>query len=226
MLYALDQNKSKIRAAPNIVARCPLCDEPLIPKCGAIKIWHFAHQPTTTCDPWYEPESPWHLGWKSLVKPEFSEVLIRSKGSCHIADIKVGTRILEFQKSPLSYIDRLKREAFYGPSLIWVVHQNRSALNIKYKSDGYCTFRWKHPKEWIITLQMLFPFYLDFDDGQMLLVRGVRKYPYFGERTVYFDNITDEFQEGYEKHYRTGGWGQVISKDKFIEEYLTGYLNG
>jgi competence CoiA-like predicted nuclease len=60
MLIGIVNNKRE-SAEPGIKATCPLCGKELIPKCGSIKIWHFAHKIDNQCDNWYEPESDWHF---------------------------------------------------------------------------------------------------------------------------------------------------------------------
>lgn len=44
MLYALVEGE-KTMAAPNLRGHCPGCLARVIPKCGEIKRWHFAHEP-------------------------------------------------------------------------------------------------------------------------------------------------------------------------------------
>lgn len=46
---------------------CPVCKNKVIPKCGAKKIWHFAHQSQSACAGLHEAETNYHLmGKKSL----------------------------------------------------------------------------------------------------------------------------------------------------------------
>jgi hypothetical protein len=212
MLYALSQDNQKISASPNVDAVCPSCNESLIPKCGQIKVWHFAHKSDTSCDPWFEPESKWHLNWKYLVKPEYTEVLIMKDGVRHFADIKTPDRIIELQYSPLSYESRLERESFYGAKLIWVINQDPVSIKLHLKDDFSCTFRWMHPKQWIITNQRKYPFFLDLGDMSILKVDGIKRYKY----------ETSDLQE----RYRTGGWGELLFKGEFLEDYLWGCLRG
>jgi hypothetical protein len=30
----------------------------MTPKCGQLKVWHWAHRSTRSCDPWWENETP------------------------------------------------------------------------------------------------------------------------------------------------------------------------
>lgn len=51
MIYGIDiQTKEKIKSEPHIKANCPLCNGLLIPKCGEIKVWHFAHKVKDECN--------------------------------------------------------------------------------------------------------------------------------------------------------------------------------
>ncbi len=43
---------------------CPTCGDALLSKCGALVVPHWAHLARADCDPWAEPESPWHRRWK------------------------------------------------------------------------------------------------------------------------------------------------------------------
>lgn len=62
MLYALEDGEHRT-ARPQRGGKCPGCSGDLIAKCGEINAWHWAHR-ANDCDPWHEPESEWHIGWK------------------------------------------------------------------------------------------------------------------------------------------------------------------
>jgi len=127
-LYAITPDNPKTQPTEKSQrARCPNpnCPDPeLIGKFGTIVKPHWAHKSGVDCDNWGEPEGPWHLGWKSLVKPEFCEVTIRGlrDGSeCfHRADVQNdrGT-VIELQHSAISPETIAQREAFYG-RMVWV----------------------------------------------------------------------------------------------------------
>lgn len=118
MLYALVEQQ-KQRAMPQICGKCPGCQENLIPKCGEIKTWHWAHR-AGDCDPWYEPESEWHQSFKALMPPEQTEVTIRRDGKTHRADIvAVDGTVVELQHSSISSVEIREREDFYG-KIAWL----------------------------------------------------------------------------------------------------------
>jgi hypothetical protein len=87
---------------------------------------HWAHKGNKTCDPWHEPETPWHRAWKRNFPVEHQEVIAHdASGERHIADVKTAQGlVLEFQHSRLDPQERAAREAFYG-NMVWVVDATR-----------------------------------------------------------------------------------------------------
>lgn len=115
MLLAI-VGEAKAFAARGLSGICPGCRQPVIPKCGTLKVHHWAHEASGDCDPWSEPIGPWHLSWQNLLRRECVEVL---RGS-HRADV-IGSRdiVVELQHSPVSEDDIRAREAFYG-NMLWL----------------------------------------------------------------------------------------------------------
>lgn len=157
MLYANDLiSNFKIPARKNAIGFCPYCNAQMIPKCGAVKIHHWAHKQKECSDTWYEPETQWHLNWKSHFPMEDTEVLIKNKDAIHIADYfnKTKNYVIEFQNSSLSLFDKIERETFY-PNLIWVINvKNKSGFEFEFEkiiqNNLVKTFRWKHPIQWVV----------------------------------------------------------------------------
>jgi competence CoiA-like predicted nuclease len=117
VLYAYDQNKKKIEATPSSTGYCPGCGEQLIPRCGNIRVWHWAHKSSHDCDTWHKPETEWHIGWKKLFGRENCEVVIHP----HRADILGNMNVvIELQHSKISAEEIEERETFYK-KMIWVV---------------------------------------------------------------------------------------------------------
>lgn len=107
-----------------LIGECIGCGEPMIPKCGSIKIWHWAHKSKCDCDHWWENETEWHRAWKNHFPKENQEIRHKdeSTGEWHIADVKTKyDRILEFQHSFLNPFERQSRNKFYGDKLVWIV---------------------------------------------------------------------------------------------------------
>ena len=115
MEYAL-VNGIKITAAPGLKGFCPACGNEVTPRCGKIKVHHWAHYHLPDCDSWSEPETPWHRAWKARFPVEWQEVPFTDPLTLenHRADVHTPERItLEFQHSPISVTELASRNAFY-----------------------------------------------------------------------------------------------------------------
>ena len=125
MKYALIDG-IRFEAEPKRRGQCPLCNKPVISKCGVHKIWHWAHVSAKICDHWWEPETQWHREYKSEFPESWQEVRLRTgDGELHIADVKTENGfVLEFQHSNILPIERLTRERFYQ-RMVWVVNERR-----------------------------------------------------------------------------------------------------
>lgn len=128
MLWA-NQNGEKIQAWPGLRATCPACGGDVVPKCGEIVEWHWAHK-ARDCDSWGEPESQWHLGWKARFPADWQEVVMGP----HRADVRTPRGVIEFQKSAISAAEIREREQFYG-KMIWVV--DASGFNLERHLDWH-----------------------------------------------------------------------------------------
>lgn len=155
MFLAVAPDGERIEAAPNLSATCPCCDEPVIPKCGDIVSWHWAHQRDSECDPWAEPDTAWHRSWQDLVPPERREVVMGP----HRADIVTPDGlVVEIQSKSLSGEEIAEREAFYGrmlwiadcrlPVAKWKIGNGHTGLDIR-PHEGYASFRWRHARKWV-----------------------------------------------------------------------------
>ena len=207
MIYAIGNDSKRKKATPAGVGTCPHCSSVMVPKCGDINIWHWAHKSTKGCDAWRESETDWHRQWKSIVPSERAEVTISNFGQRHRADIITSKGVVvELQHSAISTADIAEREAFYG-DMIWVFDisdclqkrwignyggvdyfDNRFQLHNK---GNYYTFRWKHPRKHIAYTTK--PTFLDFGDINIFRLR--RMYP----------------------DAPCGGWGNLLRRYKFIE---------
>lgn len=148
---------------PGCRAMCPLCGASVRAKCGDINVWHFAHIAADDCDPWSEPESPWHRSWKALVPASRREVTY----GAHRADIVTerGT-VVELQHGSLAIDEALAREEHYG-RMVWLLDgtdwaaprsdgSERFGINHK---DDYWTFRWRWCWRWVLALNK--PVFID-----------------------------------------------------------------
>ncbi|HUS50231.1 MAG TPA: competence protein CoiA family protein [Candidatus Paceibacterota bacterium] len=192
MIKAIKNNKI-VYASPKNIAKCPLCKQIVIAKCGEIKTWHWAHKSNIDCDDWSEPESQWHINWKNEFPEKQQEVIIRN----HIADIKTKDGlIIELQHSPLSAEKIRDREEFYG-NMIWLLDGKTIGknLNLREKDYGF-SFRWKHPpKSWWNAKK---PIYFDLHFDRIFLIKKL------------YSNIP------------CGGYGILITKQQFLNEVKNG----
>ena len=155
---------------------CEFCGGDLVAKCGRYKIWHWAHMPGGSCDPWWGPETAWHLEWKNQFPENWQEIVHRDEitGEKHIADVKSPHGlVIEFQHSPLNNEELVSRETFYQ-NMIWVVDGDRGGLDVSYFNMGLsrepassCPL--VHMVEWWSTSRLLHkwaaataPVYIDF----------------------------------------------------------------
>jgi competence protein CoiA len=113
-------------AQPNLSGKCPACDQAMVPKCGEVKIWHWAHKGRRDCDSWWENETEWHRAWKNHFPPDWQErVRYAGDGERHIADVETTHGwVIELQHSSISPEERRSRDAFYR-NVVWVVDGTR-----------------------------------------------------------------------------------------------------
>lgn len=106
-----------------IIGSCIGCGQPMIAKCGSIKMWHWAHKVNCVCDHWWENETEWHRSWKNQFPTEWQEIRHKAdNGEWHISDVKTQAgHFLEFQHSFLRPEERKSRNGFYGSNLVWIV---------------------------------------------------------------------------------------------------------
>ncbi len=107
---------------PNLLGECPGCGNPMIARCGEVRVWHWAHRGRRHCDAWWENEKQWHRDWKGQFPVDWQEIVHHAEdGERHIADVKTDAGwVIEFQHSYIKPEERRSREGFY-PKLIWVV---------------------------------------------------------------------------------------------------------
>lgn len=142
MIWALDEEGNRITAEQGRKAVCPVCRAVTVAKCGKIIAPHWAHQSRKDCDPWYEPETQWHIDWKNRFPKVCQEVVMGN----HRADVRLPTGVIEFQNSPISADEIIERERFYG-NMVWVVNAEKRRGNIDFRErNGYVSFRWKRPQ--------------------------------------------------------------------------------
>ena len=100
---------------------CPDCGNPLLLKVGDIKTAHFAHKSHSGCDSFSEPESSLHLEGKLLLHQFFTNKSFPVELEKYLPEIRQradllvdGQTVIEFQCSPISANDVLRRSAAYS----------------------------------------------------------------------------------------------------------------
>ena len=100
---------------------CPDCGSILYLKVGDFKIPHFAHKSHSGCNSYSEPESSLHLQGKILLHQFFTDRKIPVALEKYLPEIRQradllvdGQTAIEFQCSPISASDVLRRSAAYG----------------------------------------------------------------------------------------------------------------
>jgi competence protein CoiA len=116
-------NGEKKEAGKGLSGFCLGCTQPMIAKCGPIKIKHWAHKSSCSCDRWWENETEWHRNWKNNFPLAWQEVRQQAAdGEWHIADVKtVNEFVIECQHSFLKSKERHSRNEFYGKQFVWVI---------------------------------------------------------------------------------------------------------
>lgn len=152
MIFAAEipHGRALVLAQPMTRGYCPSCGDNLMPKCGTVNVWHWAHRGDSDCDQWAEGETEWHIDWKNNIAP-YGEVE-RILGN-HRADAIVRKTVIEFQHSAISADKVLEREQHYkeqGFRVLWVIDlrdaYNADRFQQRWKGR-YNTFKWLHARK-------------------------------------------------------------------------------
>ena len=206
-------DKNRLLAQPGVVSECPICNTPLIAKCGKVKIWHWAHQNNLECDHWWESVSQWHLDWQALVKPQYREVVVGE----HRADIRLSNgQVIELQKSSIPEEQVIERELFYD-DMVWVFEGKsfveRFKLYHKTSQAGneYVKFYWKRPRGYIGVATK--PVYIDFGDKVLKIMKH---------------SFDEEYKEYDGNSYTTRafeGWGYLLTREEAEQQILMNIIS-
>ena len=208
MMLAQSITRRRVRALPGKHAFCPSCSAEVLSKCGDLKVWHWAHCRSEDCDSFSEPETAWHIGWKSEFDSDNVEVTMGQ----HRADVITSSgSVIELQHSPISTTDIEERERFYG-DMVWLIDADPFSRNLKIREkEGYVTFRWKWPrKSWAVTRV---PVFLD-------RVKINTPYYAYGERIDSTSTVVGHLLRIRKIHWdssKVGGWGRWVSREHFID---------
>jgi len=210
MLWALNDRGERIQASPGASGSCPTCGEPVNAKCGDIIVHHWAHRARSDCDPWSEPESEWHLGWKRAFETAGAdtEVTMRTDDQWHRADVVVGTgTIIELQHGYLPVEQIRAREAFYGAKLVWLYDAHWID---RVEFYGPRQLRWRRPADSMVAHQQPVFWHIGAHNPRHKAGRIIRvqlRYEDFG----YYDTPVV-----------VGGWDPFPKEPAFIRKMLAG----
>jgi len=166
MIFARNPLGRSIRAAPTLSATCPDCAGQLVPKCGEIVTWHWAHraQPGANCH--YRPETAWHLRWKEWALNHGCRVeVVLVPG--HRADIVTPSGlVVELQSEGLDGQEVREREEAYK-RMLWIYRvspEQKERLHWGKEVAGGLGFWYKRgPKLLAIPTRRV---YLDLHEGE------------------------------------------------------------
>lgn len=131
----------------------------------------------------YEPESEWHISWKTPIQDQCCEVIMGANNE-HRADILGSDNtVIEIQHSKIDIRDSRDRIAFYKKTtdrrVIWVVDiqefwRTSFKLSEKRNSDGFFTVIWKPRRSWLwdIAATTDTNLFLDFNQSSESLLQA------------------------------------------------------
>lgn len=122
MLYALDSNKIKIPATLKGVGFCPGCQQKLIPRCGKIRVEHWAHYKHSAClFCLYRADNDWSISWKFAFPAEYVEVPVKKSATIEVADICLPNRLIfELWHDSLSLQKASESKSFFK-SVVFII---------------------------------------------------------------------------------------------------------
>jgi hypothetical protein len=145
MKWALIDGVRSLAVDSGVRGVCPGCggEVQAVAVTSEFVVPHWRHT-VADCDPWSEPESEWHRGWKARFPSEWQEVTMGP----HRADVKGPDGVLEIQKSSISIEEVREREEFYG-RMCWLLCGHDFWKNLEWlgSQDGRYSFRWKHARK-------------------------------------------------------------------------------
>jgi len=204
-MYAINADSQRVLPERHGQAFCPGCRASVHAKCGDINVWHWAHVSGKECDPWYEPETPWHVNWKLQFQEPCREVVIGE----HRADVRATWKgssdrcVIELQHSAIEPADILEREAFYGKfcdSMLWVIDasdiRDHFIFSGESRLNGGATIkarvRWKWFRQrWTVSRRNKF---LDFGDG-LWFIEGIDEQGRGEVRSCTYHEFLSSFEE-------------------------------
>lgn len=167
MRFAYDKNKNRIHINQAHIKEqyYDEFEDEVIQKRGNIRVEHFAHKSNSQfmCyDGWHYDMSYWHCNWQDKFPSEMQEVVRKSKGKIHRADVLIEEKklVIEFQYSSLSAEEFKDRNEFYndlGYKVIWIFDVSNDYWEGKIKEHERKpnVFVWNRPKSTFDNLEAI-----------------------------------------------------------------------
>ncbi len=149
MRVAMDCNEQRVYADSvdkGTRCLCPACGETVRLRRGMKNTAHFAHLPQSECPYGKDKDnkSEWHIRMQDYFPREAQERRFRDDetGDVHIADVFLedSNTVLEFQHSPISLDEFMKRTLFHannGRRIVWLFDESSSSANSTYGRFKY-----------------------------------------------------------------------------------------
>lgn len=159
MLLAIHngQKKRAEDAGSAEIGTCPWTNLAVKAHVGHIRQYWAYHGEKPNFHYGYEPESEWHISWKSPIQNQYCEVIFGVNNE-HRADILGSNNtVIEIQKSIIDIRDSRERVQFYRNAtnrrVVWVVDiqefWNKRFFLEKSKEFGIFNVRWKPKRTWL-----------------------------------------------------------------------------
>lgn len=159
--------------------------------------------------------SSWHIEWQDRFDDSTKEIILKTDNETHRADIHLSAKgkgiTIEFQNSPISEYDIMKRSRFYNKHgiIIWMFNLKNKGI-VKCSSgmnDDFLTFKWPYATRSIPTTSQL---------------EGINAFVCFqieDDKILIPTTLHDSWSNF--KCYKN----DVISKNQFIERVMNGFFN-
>jgi len=137
---------------------CPTCGEKMRVRDGEINVKHYAHVSLNDCDDFSHDMSEWHKAWQEKFPIDCREVVVSDGKEHHRADILIGKFVIEFQHSPISVEEVMRRNIFYvraGYKVIWVFDAVEPYDNeqIDVSDNDSAKYTWKYANKALSCIQ-------------------------------------------------------------------------
>jgi len=150
MIFALDCDSIRINAMDAIRGAdyfCPGCKSRMVLKQGEINIPHFAHPKNRSCADLFTENkmTEWHLNHQKWFSEDCREVILKADGKKHIADVKKGNLIVEFQHSPIKNSVFEERTDFYNKfgNVMWIFDRVS-----KFENNSIIPYQYNRKTHW------------------------------------------------------------------------------